>query len=156
MQLGARGVGGAVWHSPPGSQVGFRQGWLPLGPAQRQEGPLAGAGGSAAMATLARLKGPIVVLSPQIFQINIPNSSQNCCCVNIFTASFVYFPASRGGEKKSPWRSRGLASGAPGRPRPAPGVSPRWYRRQEPSSPSFPPSFASMACPSPNKADFST
>lgn len=31
---------------PPGSQVGFRQGWLPLGPAQRQEGPLAGAGGS--------------------------------------------------------------------------------------------------------------
>lgn len=46
LQLGVRGGGGSVWRSPPGSQVGFRQGWLPLGPAQRQEGPLAGAGGS--------------------------------------------------------------------------------------------------------------
>lgn len=56
-----------------------------------------------------------MVLSPQIFQINIPNSSENCCCVNIFTASFVYFPALRGGgEQKTPRRSASPVPGASG------------------------------------------
>lgn len=95
-----------------------------------------------------------MVLSPQIFQINIPNSSENCCCVNIFTASFVYFPALRGGgEQKTPWWSASPVPGASGRSLPRPpsrdgrrdGLSPSTITRGAITPlPSWPLPFASL------------
>lgn len=92
-----------------------------------------------------------MVLSPQIFQINIPNSSENCCCVNIFTASFVYFPALRGGgEQKTPRRSASPVPGASGWSLPQPpsrdgrrdGLSPSTPLRSHHASSLLAPSFS--------------
>lgn len=115
MQLGVRAGSGGRLARPPQLPGGLPAGLAPIragaaaGGAPRRRGLLG------AMATLARSKGPLWSLSPQIFQINIPNSSENCCCVNIFTASFVYFRAPQGGEKSRPQRSRSLALGASSR-----------------------------------------